>query len=112
MPLTAELSASLCQTLYLCKIGGHTKVGSNVPLKSYININGLIGFLNIIFATGNTVASLGGYLPDTIGWRCYYSTVYRRNVLFTPIAGLFVITGTRYDHRDNFSFSGITSFQN
>ena len=74
IPLTAELSVSLCQTLCLCEIGGHTKVGSNVPIKSYININGLIGFLNIIFAPGNTVASLGGYLPDTIGWRWFVTT--------------------------------------
>ena len=75
MPLTPELSVSLCQTLYLCEIGAHTKVGSNVPLQSYTNINGLIGFLNIIFATGNTVgASLGGYLSDTIGWRWFVTT--------------------------------------
>ena len=79
--------------VYFCEIGAHIKVGSNVPLKSYININWLIGFLNI-FVTGNTVgASLGGYISDTIGWRLFVTTsiVYRLNVLFTPIPGLFLL---------------------
>ena len=35
----AELSVSLCQTLYLCEIEAHTRVGSNVPLKSCTLIN-------------------------------------------------------------------------
>ena len=97
MRLIPELSVSL---LYLREPRRLVRM-FEVPLKSHKNINGLIDFLNIIFATGNTVgASLGGYLSDTIGWRWFVTTQLYIGVMSSLLLfqGLF-ITGTRYDPR-------------